>query len=259
MKSRFRFLGSGTSQGVPVIGCSCKVCCSLDPKDKRLRSSGWLYCDDFSLLIDTSPDFRTQALRAKIQKVDAVLYTHAHADHVLGMDDLRSFCEMYDREMPIYSHPETLHQIQTVFPYAFSPQIRIKTYVRVVPHPVQETFSLGAWEITPLPVTHGKIQTYGYLFCEKGIKKLAYFSDCKVIAPEVIDQIRGVKYFVIDGLRQKPHPTHLSHAEALEMARLVAADQTYFTHLTHHESHQERSANVPSGVQIAYDELEIEL
>ncbi len=258
---RLQFLGTGTSQGVPMIGCSCAVCRSEDPRDQRLRCSVWIQTPESSLLIDTSPDFRTQALRARIQSLDAVLYTHAHADHVLGLDDLRCFCERENRSMPIYSHPETLTQIQGIFPYAFFPKVRVSTYVQVDPISVQSTFELGGWKITPLKVEHGSIQTYGFLFDRKEGKRFVYISDCKQLSEEVIERVQGVDFLIIDGLRQKPHPTHLSNEEAIEVALKIAAKQTYFTHLTHHHTHREREGMIPEGlsIAIAYDGLEIEL
>ncbi len=244
-----------------MIGCSCEVCRSEDSRDKRLRSSLWIRSEQYSLLIDTSPDFRTQALRAGIQRLDAVLYTHAHADHLLGLDDLRCFCEKENRAMPIYSHPETLKQIQGVFPYAFFPKVRISTYVQVDPIAVELPFELGGWWITPLKVEHGTIQTYGFLFERNGGKNFAYFSDCKQMSEEVIERLKGIDYLILDGLRKKPHPTHLSHDEAVEVAQKVGAKQTYFTHITHHHSHQERERMIPHGlpISIAYDGFEIEL
>lgn len=258
---RLQFLGTGTSQGVPMIGCSCSVCLSSDPRDKRLRSSVWIRNNDHSLLIDTSPDFRTQALRAGIQRLDAVLYTHAHADHILGLDDLRCFCERENRAMPIYSHSETLKQIQGIFSYAFYPKVRISTYVQVDPIPVEGPFELGGWQITPLKVEHGSIQTYGFIFSQEGRDLLAYFSDCKVMSENVIERIKGVDCLILDGLRVKPHPTHLSHEEAVALAGRIEAKKSYLTHLTHHHTHVDREQMLDSGssIQIAYDGLEIEL
>jgi phosphoribosyl 1,2-cyclic phosphate phosphodiesterase len=259
--AKLQFLGSGTSQGVPMVACDCDVCLSTDTKDKRLRCSVWIRTDDFSLLIDTTPDFRAQALRAGIKKVDAVLYTHAHADHILGLDDLRCYCERENKAMPIYSHPETLKQIQSIFGYAFYPKVRVTTYVQVDPVPVEQTFDLGGWTISPLKVEHGTIQTFGFLFERGGSKRLAYFSDCKKMSDEVVGRVQGADYLIIDGLRQKPHPTHLSHDEAVALAQRIGAKKTYLTHMTHHHSHSDREKMLGSvtGISIAYDGLEIEL
>ncbi|MES2308505.1 MAG: MBL fold metallo-hydrolase [Verrucomicrobiota bacterium] len=233
----------------------------MDPKDKRFRCSVWIKTENSSILIDTTPDFRAQALRAGIKKVDGVLYTHAHADHVLGLDDLRCYCERENKPMPIYSHPETLKQIQSIFGYAFYPVVRVSTYVQVDPIPVEGPFELGGWKITPLKVEHGSIQTYGFLFESEGRKRLAYFSDCKRMPDEVVAQIQGSDYLVIDGLREKPHPTHLSHEEAVALAHRIGAKKTYLTHITHHHSHQDREAMLSKekNISIAYDGLEIDL
>ena len=173
-------LGSGTSQGVPMIGCRCPVCQSTDPRDKRTRSSIYLATPQAKILVDTTPDLRQQALREGLDHLDAVLFTHPHADHIMGFDDLRRFCEMQGGPLPIYGSAETLEQIERIFYYAFNPKEVVPGYVHVMPHVVTEPFELGGIEITPLPVPHGAVSTLGFLFSRGGRKLLAYLSDCAV-------------------------------------------------------------------------------
>jgi phosphoribosyl 1,2-cyclic phosphate phosphodiesterase len=256
----FTVLGSGTSQGVPMIGCRCPVCLSPDPRDQRTRSSIYFETPEAKVLVDTAPDLREQALREGLDHLDAVLFTHAHADHIMGFDDLRRFCEIQAASLPIYGSPETLQGIERIFYYAFSPKKTVPGYVHVVPHQVTGTFTLAGLDITPLPVPHGAITTSGYLFARRGRKLLAYLSDCALVPEPVRARIEGVDTLIIDGLREKEHPTHLNVAGAIAASKVIRARQTYLTHLTHEKSHADRTAQLaPHGnIAVSYDGLKLE-
>jgi phosphoribosyl 1,2-cyclic phosphate phosphodiesterase len=252
-------LGSGTSQGVPMIGCPCAVCASTDPRDKRTRSSIFLKTPEASLLVDATPDLRQQALREKLDWADAVLFTHAHADHVMGFDDLRRFCDLRGGALPIYGSAETLQQIERIFYYAFDPKKTVPGYVHVTPHVVTGPFELGGLTITPLPVPHGSVSTNGYLFTRGGRKLLAYLSDCQSVPPDVAALMKGADVLIIDGLRDQPHPTHLNVSGAVEVARQIGAERAYLTHQTHDKKHADRERELPPGVGIVYDGMKLEL
>jgi phosphoribosyl 1,2-cyclic phosphate phosphodiesterase len=256
---RLTILGSGTSQGVPLIGCSCAVCTSVDPRDKRTRCSIYVEAEDFSLIVDTTPELRLQCVREGITHCEATVFTHPHADHIMGFDDLRRFCEMTNERMPIYANAETLAALRHIYGYAFTEQPVFNTYVRVTAHEVAGAFDLGPLRVTPLPVPHGKITVFGYLFEREGRKLLAYISDCAAVPEAVRAMIAGVEVLVIDGLRDQPHPTHLTAAQAVEVGQAVAARATYLTHLTHHKSHVDRERGLPSGCFVAYDGLKLNL
>jgi phosphoribosyl 1,2-cyclic phosphate phosphodiesterase len=251
-------LGSGTSQGVPMIGCRCPVCLSSDPRDKRTRSSIYLETPTAKILVDTTPDLRPQALREGLDHLDAVLFTHPHADHIMGFDDLRRFCEIQGGPLPIYGSEQTLGQLERIFFYAFNPKKAVPGYVHVVPHRISETFTLGGLEITPLPVPHGAILTNGYLFAQDGRRLLAYLSDCASVPDPIRERISGVDVLIIDGLREKEHPTHLNVSQAVAAAQLIGARQSYLTHQTHEKSHVDRSRDLPPGVEVAYDGMRLE-
>lgn len=252
-------LGSGTSQGVPFIGCQCPTCTSSDPRDKRKRCSAWIRHGDLSLLIDTTPDFHSQAIRADIRRLDAVLITHGHADHVMGFDDLRRFCEMTERKLPVYASPETMARLRHVFGYAFDETQNVPSYLHVEPHEFSANFTLGDLEIEPVEVPHGTMRTHGFLFKQGGRKLFGYFSDIGQATESFIEAVHGVEVLVIDGLRDQKHPTHLGITEAVDASRRIQAKQTYLTHLAHHKTHVERLTQVPPGVSIAYDGLTFEL
>lgn len=256
---RVTVLGSGTSQGVPMIGCDCLVCHSADPRDNRTRCSLYITTPEAAILVDTATELRQQALREKIDRVDAVLITHAHADHIMGFDDLRRFCDLKKGPMPLYGSAETLGRIEGIFPYAFDPAKRIPGYVSVEAHAVSEPFSLGGLTITPYPMPHGRFTTYGYLFQRNGEKIFAYMNDCKEVPAPAREGIRDVGCLMIDGLRDEPHPTHLSIGEAIAISRDVHAGHTYLTHFTHQKSHAEREKELPKGVQMAFDGLSFTL
>ena len=251
-------LGSGTSQGVPMIGCRCPVCLSPDPRDQRTRSSIYLAAPQGTILVDTTPDLRRQALRENLDHLDAVFFTHPHADHIMGFDDLRRFCEIQGEALPIYGSAETLSQLERIFFYAFNPKKLVPGYAHVLPHVISGPFELGGIEITPLPVPHGAVSTLGFLFSRAGRKLLAYLSDCAAVPDPVRALIHGVEVLIIDGLRDKPHPTHLTVAGAVEVAQAIAARRSYLTHLTHEKTHVDRQRDLPAGIEVAYDGLKIE-
>ena len=254
------FLGTGTSQGVPMIACHCPVCSSTDPRDNRTRSSVFIRTPEAAFVVDTGPDFRAQCLRERIEGLDAVVYTHSHTDHIMGFDDLRRFCDLHsENKMPIYASPETMADLQRVFRFAFDGSARFPGYINPEPHLVNGPFWIGETEITPLPVPHGRIAVNGYLFTRHGRRLFAYLSDCKEVSGAVRAQIAGVEALSLDALRHRPHPTHMSLAEALEVAADVRPGQTSLTHLCHDLGHAETEKTLPPGVRIAYDGLKIVL
>jgi phosphoribosyl 1,2-cyclic phosphate phosphodiesterase len=249
------FLGTGTSQGVPMIGCDCDVCRSPDPRDNRLRSSIYIETPECSWVVDTGTDFRTQALREDIRRVDAVVFTHSHTDHIMGFDDLRRFSHARG-SMPVYASAETMRDLERVFQFAFNPSNAVPYYLKPEPHVVDCPFKLGETLITPLPVPHGDSIVNGYLFSRANQKLVAYLSDCSAVPNAIVDLISGVKVLIIDALRDRPHPTHLSVGQALEVAALVKPDATYFTHICH-DLPQSAESRLPKGVRIAYDGLQL--
>jgi phosphoribosyl 1,2-cyclic phosphate phosphodiesterase len=251
------FLGTGTSQGVPMIGCDCEVCCSTDPRDKRLRSSIYVETPESSWVVDTGTDFRTQALRENIRHVDAVIFTHSHTDHIMGFDDLRRFSHARGC-MPVYAPAETMADLERVFRFAFHAPSPVPYYLKPEPHVINGPFQLGLTTITPLPVPHGASLVNGYLFSRRDGKLVAYLSDCSEVPDPIVDLIEGVKVLVIDALREKPHPTHLSVDQALEVAAGVRPGATYFTHICH-ELPQTAESRLPAGTHIAYDGLKLNL
>ena len=274
---KLTFLGTGTSHGVPVIGCDCAVCKSTDPRDKRYRSSAYVEftAEDGSskyLLIDIGPDFRSQALRADIRQIDAVLLTHAHADHLYGLDDLRNFsCIMsnkpdnpnnkkYNRPpIPVYTNKSAANILKCCFPYLFSEKAEGGGHARISVIEETEPFNLGSLQITPIPMLHGTLETTGWLLTEdtsEGPRSIAYLTDCNYISDEAIDLIhKGCKFenggrlthLVIDGLRIKEHSTHFNFLQALEVSAKIGngqVDHIWFTHLTHNSSHTQTAAYI---------------
>ena len=251
----FTFLGTGTSHGIPIIACDCAVCSSPDPHDKRLRSSIYLQTSALSLQIDTTPDFRTQCLRANIRHVDAVFLTHSHSDHILGFDDLRRFCEMENRGMPVYGSPTTLRNLRRIFYYAFCNHC-ISTYVRPRAIEMTEPFLLGNLRITPVDLPHGRMSTTGLVF-EEGGKKFAYYTDCNAVPEAAREVARNCDCLVIGALRHRTHSTHLSIEQAIEIARDIGSKRTFFTHICHEVSHAASDPALPAGMNLAYDGLHV--
>lgn len=253
---RVRFLGTGTSHGIPMIGCDCDVCRSSDPRDQRLRSSICLECDDGArVLVDTTTDLRTQALRADLRRLDAVLYTHSHADHVMGLDEVRRFNMLSRQPVPLYGSPETLDDVRRSFGYIFAadaprgggvPDVRLC--------PIGGPFCLAGLEVVPIPVHHGQKDVLAFR-----IGRFAYVTDCNGMSDASQQALTGVEVLVLDALRHRPHPTHFSLAEAVDMARTLGARETYFTHMAHELGHAATCAALPSGMTLAYDGLVLDI
>lgn len=253
------FLGTGTSLGVPVIGCRCPVCCSPDSRDQRDRCSLYIRTPECCLVVDTGPDFRRQFLRNRICQLDAVLITHAHTDHIMGFDDLRPFTFEESDYMPVYASPATMDGLRRAFHFAFDVHNRFPGYLRPEPREISGSFELGNTTITPLPVQHGKVVVTGYRFDRTGMPGVVYLPDCKLIPDTTRDLMMDCGILIIDALRYRPHHTHLNVEEATAVARDVRARQTFFTHLCHEISHAGLEENLPPDIRVAFDGLQLRL
>ncbi|MFT6827366.1 MAG: phosphoribosyl 1,2-cyclic phosphate phosphodiesterase [Roseivirga sp.] len=250
---KITFLGSGTSQGVPVIGCTCEVCCSLDFRDKRLRSSIHIEIDGLSLIIDSGPDFRQQVLRENITQLDALIFTHEHKDHTAGMDDIRSFNFLQKKDIPIYARTNVIDQLKREFAYIFEetkypgiPRVEVKEIEN-------KPFQIEDLTITPIEVMHHKLPVLGFR-----INDFTYITDAKTIAEEEKDKIRGTKVLVLNALQIDPHQSHFTLDEAKALAIEINAEYTYFTHMSHRiGKHKKVSERLPSNIEFAYDGLKI--
>ena len=248
-------LGSGTSMGVPTLGCDCKVCTSSDPRDNRLRPSVMLQTESRTILIDTTPDFRQQALREKMKRIDAILFTHAHADHIMGLDDVRPINLKQKGAIPIYGPPDALATIRQSFSYVFENLNPESTIPKLELHPVElERFEAAGLPFESLLLHHGKGRVYGYRFGD-----CAYLTDHSDIPNESLERLRGLDVLFLDALRHKPHPTHTSLSQALKYVQELRPRRAYFTHISHDLPHEHTQSTFPEGVYLAYDGLRIEV
>lgn len=256
-KATFRLLGCGTSTGVPLPGCKCKVCKSEDPRNRRLRCSAWMRdSHGKSVLIDAGPDLRTQALAYDIDRLDAVLFTHAHADHILGFDDLRAFNFINRAPVPCYADQATWAAIKKIFHYIIDPVADYKggevTKVAINYIEAFKEFNVEGIKVLPFELLHGDLPVLGFK-----IGNLAYATDCNCVPPASRELLRGIDYLIIDGLRFEPHPTHFTIPQAIELAQQLEVKQTYLTHLTHTVSYAEVSQTLPDGINLGFDGLEL--
>lgn len=246
-------LGSGTSTGIPMVGCGCTVCTSSDPRDNRTRASLLVEHDGRYILVDTSTDLRIQAVREKIPRIDAVLFTHAHADHIHGIDDLRGFHFLHRQVIPCYGSRETLSDIAGKFTYIFAGRAEHGYHQLLDPHEIDDAFDLFGLRITPIPLLHGTMPSTGFRF-----GGFAYLTDCSCIPESSRQLLTGLDILVIDGLRHTPHPHHFNIAEAIRVAHELGPKRTYITHLTH-EISQSEETTLPGNVYFAYDGLSFSL
>jgi phosphoribosyl 1,2-cyclic phosphate phosphodiesterase len=246
-------LGSGTSVGVPTIGCHCDVCTSTDPRDNRLRPSILVSYGGRNVLIDTTPDFRTQALRAQIERLDAVLFTHAHADHVMGLDDVRPFNFRQRGQIPIYAAPETMAAIRRSFPYIFDSVKKETNVPQLDPHEIgADPFDVFGVTFQPVPILHGNQTIYGFRFGEA-----AYLTDHSDIPEESMGRLRGLDVLFLDALRYKPHPTHSTVDRSVKTAQALGVRRAFFTHICHDLGHARAESLLPPNIRLAYDGLEL--
>ena len=253
MKATLTVLGSGTSMGVPTLGCDCVVCHSPDPHDRRSRPSVLVEFGGNVVLIDTTPDFREQALRENISKIDAVLYTHAHADHVLGLDDLRPLSFHRPNKIPLYAAPEHSAVIYTMFRYAFDAVYKHGNLPQVELKPLENPLDLFGARFEPISVLHGDAEVWGFRF-----GTAAYLTDFSEIPESSMQKLVGLDILFLDALRHKPHPTHSTIENSLRIAGRLQAKSTYFTHICHDLAHAETNRMLPPGVQLAHDGLKLE-
>ncbi|MDP9382853.1 MAG: MBL fold metallo-hydrolase [Chloroflexota bacterium] len=251
---KLKFLGTGGSFGVPMLGCGCKVCLSTDQRDKRLRTSVVVNVGGRSLLIDASPDLRAQGLAHRVERVDAVLFTHEHADHVGGIDDLRAFNIRQRGKLTCYGDARTLAVIRRRFDYIFSSIPPLGSRPRLDLCVVDGPFELYGQEVVPLEVFHGEQTITGYR-----IGGLGYITDASRLPSETVQAVRGVKVLALNALRHEPHPLHLSLEQAVDTAQLIGAERTYLIHLGHELEHEATSRLLPQGIELAYDGLTVEV
>ncbi|MDA3901442.1 MAG: MBL fold metallo-hydrolase [Spirochaetes bacterium] len=247
------FLGTGTSHGVPEIACSCDVCISSNPKNRRLRCSAFLQQDGRNLLIDCSKDFREQALVHKIDNITDILITHAHADHVFGLDELRVYNRLHKDSISLYMSQECDTSLRTLFTYIYAQPLQNGGGVSSLENHVVQPgidFQASGFNIVPIPVMHGKLPIYGYR-----IGDLAYITDCSYISDESFELVRGVKVLVLGALRYQEHPTHFNLDQAVEAAKKIGANQTWFVHSAHNLEHDKVNSELPDNINLAYDGL----
>jgi len=254
--ARVTFLGTGTSHGVPMIACDCAVCTSTDPRDKRLRTSIYVDVPDRQrILVDTSPDLRQQALTHGIDRLDAVLFTHSHADHILGLDEVRRFNAIQGGAIPCYADAATWEALRRAFSYIFDGVPRLGGGVpELEVHEIDGPFTFHGVRVVPVPLWHGRMPVLGFRF-----GSFAYLTDCNRIPDESWPLLDGVRIVILDALRERPHPTHFTVAEAVGVIEKVGPRRAFLTHMTHDLGHAATNATLPAGVELAYDGLVLDV
>jgi phosphoribosyl 1,2-cyclic phosphate phosphodiesterase len=253
MKATLTVLGSGTSMGVPTIGCTCAVCHSPDPHDRRTRPSVLLEYAGKVVLIDTTPDFREQAIREQVSRIDAVLYTHSHADHILGIDDLRPLSYHREGKIPLYARAEAAEYIRNMFRYIFDADYKFGGLARLELKSIEGVFDLFGVRFDPIPIIHGDTEIYGFRF-----GSAAYLTDFSEIPESSLPRLQGLDVLFLDGLRHKPHPTHSTVENSIRIADTLQAKRVFFTHICHDLPHAATNASLPSHVRLSYDGMKLE-
>jgi phosphoribosyl 1,2-cyclic phosphate phosphodiesterase len=253
MRAVLTVLGSGTSMGVPTIGCRCRVCTSSDPHDWRTRPSIMLEYDNRCVLIDTTPDFRQQAIRERITRLDAIIYTHAHADHVLGLDDVRPLSFRSPGKIPLYAYPATAEALQKIFRYIFEGDYKYGGLARVELNQINGGLELFGAHFEPIKILHGDAEIHGFRF-----GSAAYLTDFSEIPPESMARLRALDILFLDALRHNPHPTHSTVANSLRLVEELTPKRAFFTHISHDLPHEETNRNLPPHVRLAHDGLRLE-
>ncbi len=251
---KLTFLGTGTSTGVPTLTCECRVCRSSDPRDKRTRPSLLLEFDGRVVVIDTTPDFRQQALRAHIRRLDAVVFTHDHADHVFGLDDVRVFYFRQNLPIPIYADSRTMESIRRIYKYIFDQSYAYGGIARLDPQLIDGPFDLWGERLIPVPVLHGDLPVLGFRF-----GNAAYVTDFSAIPEATLPLLEGLDVLILDALRHKPHPTHSSVEQSLGLVERLKPQRAFFTHIAHELGHEETNAGLPPHVRLAYDGLVLDV
>jgi len=253
MKAALTVMGSGTSMGVPTIGCTCAVCHSTDLRNRRTRPSVLLEYREKFVLIDTTPDFREQALREHVHQIDAVLYTHTHADHILGIDDLRPLSYHRESKIPLYARPESAEFLRNMFRYIFEADYKFGGLARVELKPIQGDFELFGAKFVPVPVIHGDTEIYGYRF-----GSAAYLTDFSAVPESSYPLLQGLDVLFLDALRYKPHPTHSTVEQSLRIAEKIGAKRVFFTHICHDLDHDATNAKLPPHVRLSFDGMKLD-
>lgn len=253
MNAVLTVLGSGTSMGVPTIGCTCRVCTSSDPRDQRTRPSIMLQYGGRCVLIDTTPDFRQQAIREQIRHVDAVLYTHAHADHILGLDDIRPLSFRNEGKIPLYAHELTATALESIFRYIFDANYKYGGIARVEMNRLNGAVELFGARFEPVEILHGDSTIHGFRFGQA-----AYLTDFSEIPPPSMQRLQELDILFLDALRHRPHPTHSTVANSLRLVEELKPKRAFFTHISHDLAHEETNQNLPGHVRLAHDGLKLE-
>jgi phosphoribosyl 1,2-cyclic phosphate phosphodiesterase len=256
---KLTFLGTGTSVGIPVIGCECRVCLSTDPRNRRRRSSLYVQAGGVHMIVDTSTDFREQAIACHVPRVDAVLVTHSHADHIFGLDDVRRYNTLQGARIPVYGSPATLRDLLRIFDYVgrredapgvFRPQLDF--------HEMPDPLRVGRLTVVPVSVEHGRTETLGFRL-EAGEHAVGYAPDCSALSEAALARFRGVDVMILDALRHRPHPTHFTVAESVRQLQTIGARQSFITHLCHDLDHEETQETLPPGVFVSCDGMTLEV